>query len=253
MTKRDPLCLERKRQLFAAKGQINKLKETYSAGFDPKVDLNTPTFWDKKIKEGGLSVYSQDKMTRDRISTVLSYIPESCRALLDIGIGAGYLEQMLVKNRKDIKFRGVDISPFAIKRLRRLFKGEFVIGDILKLPFKDNLFDVVVALEVLEHLPPSRVFKALKEIKSVSHRDGIIIISVPLNEGILSFEDNPSGHLREYTKELILAEVEIAGLEVVESKELYAFETMYELRNILKHFMPKRWKPNNIVLKIKQK
>lgn len=58
-----------------------------------------------------------------------------------------------------------------------------VIGDIRSLPFKDNSFDLVVAFEVLEHLPFEEFEKALNEMKRVSNNK--VIISIP----------SPSAHI----------------------------------------------------------
>jgi ubiquinone/menaquinone biosynthesis C-methylase UbiE len=53
-----------------------------------------------------------------------------------------------------------------------------VVADIRDLShFKDNSFDVVVAFEILEHLPWEEVDKALKELKRVSKK--YVVISVP--------------------------------------------------------------------------
>jgi ubiquinone/menaquinone biosynthesis C-methylase UbiE len=59
------------------------------------------------------------------------------------------------------------------------FKGEgFIQGDGAGLPFKDNRFDVVSALDVMEHIPPERRETVLKEMGRVS-RD-MILISAPM-------------------------------------------------------------------------
>lgn len=52
-----------------------------------------------------------------------------------------------------------------------------VVADIRKLPFKDSSADVVVAFEVLEHIPYKDVPKALKELKRVAKHK--VIVSVP--------------------------------------------------------------------------
>ena len=51
------------------------------------------------------------------------------------------------------------------------------IADIRELPFEDNSFDVVLASEILEHLPWESVDSALAELRRVSKK--YVIISIP--------------------------------------------------------------------------
>lgn len=52
-----------------------------------------------------------------------------------------------------------------------------IIADIRKLPIKDNSFDLVMACEVLEHIPWEDVDKVLKELQRVSRK--YVLISIP--------------------------------------------------------------------------
>lgn len=51
-----------------------------------------------------------------------------------------------------------------------------VNGNFLKLPFKDNSFDVVLCAQVLEHLPFAKFEKAIKEIGRVAEK---AVVSLP--------------------------------------------------------------------------
>jgi hypothetical protein len=59
--------------------------------------------------------------------------------------------------------------------------GVNMIGDIAHLPFRDNIFDVVVAVDVLEHIPKNLRSKAIRELRRVSKES--IILHVPLENG----------------------------------------------------------------------
>jgi ubiquinone/menaquinone biosynthesis C-methylase UbiE len=52
-----------------------------------------------------------------------------------------------------------------------------IVASVLRLPFKDDSYDVVCAFQVLEHLRYDHALKALSEIIRVSKKD--IIISLP--------------------------------------------------------------------------
>jgi ubiquinone/menaquinone biosynthesis C-methylase UbiE len=51
------------------------------------------------------------------------------------------------------------------------------VADIRNLPFKDNTYDVVIAYEIIEHIPWVDVAKALQELRRVSKR--YVLISIP--------------------------------------------------------------------------
>jgi len=55
-----------------------------------------------------------------------------------------------------------------------------VIADVRKLPFKKSEFDLVLACEILEHIPYTDVRKALEEINKVTSK--YAIISVPYSQ-----------------------------------------------------------------------
>ncbi|GAI61002.1 unnamed protein product, partial [marine sediment metagenome] len=42
------------------------------------------------------------------------------------------------------------------------------MGDVLNIPFGDNAFDLVVSVELLEHIPEKHTDKALKEMARVA-------------------------------------------------------------------------------------
>ncbi len=57
---------------------------------------------------------------------------------------------------------------------------EFIRGDILSLPFKDNSFDLVFARSVVHHVPDD-VGKAMSELHRVLKKGGMCIVSEPLS------------------------------------------------------------------------
>jgi SAM-dependent methyltransferase len=61
-------------------------------------------------------------------------------------------------------------------------------ADIQKLPFNDNLFDIVICSHVLEHIPDDK--KGMKEILRVLKKNGWAVLQVPLNEDLeITYED----------------------------------------------------------------
>lgn len=86
--------------------------------------------------------------------------------ILEIGKGTGTLE--IVMEKDGYNFSTLDID----KKLKPDF-----IGDIVKLPFKDNSYDTLCAFQVLEHIPFEEFETAIRELKRVSKK--YIVISLP--------------------------------------------------------------------------
>ncbi|KAI0542627.1 methyltransferase type 11 [Xylaria digitata] len=79
--------------------------------------------------------------------------------ILDVGCGPGTITLDLAAYVPEGSVTGVDASSSAIEAASELCKQRgttnvsFSVGDINKLPFEDNSFDIVHAHQVLGHLP----------------------------------------------------------------------------------------------------
>ena len=71
-------------------------------------------------------------------------------------------------------------------------------ADAENLSFRDNEFDCVVILDVLEHLKDDSA--AMKEIYRVLKKNGIAIISVPAHQFLWSGHDKALGHVKRYSR-----------------------------------------------------
>ncbi len=244
--RKNPFLVEETRQKLAQSKDISYLEEMYSKKFLEIKDVNTNHFWDEKLD--GLQLLSnQDGLTKDRVKISRSYVPKTAVKILDVGAGYGFLEEEIEKKHSKVRVYGIDISPKGIQVLSKRFRGEFKTGVVHKIPYPDNYFDVVFALELLEHIPPSQVFAAYKEIRRVLKDQGTLIISVPLNEGLKYKKDNPSGHVREYSPSLIREELKLAHFQINRYKLFFAFRRFYAVKKLLQKFFWFKWKPNDIV------
>lgn len=98
--------------------------------------------------------------------------------ILDIGCGEGILEKELRKKTERGKIYGVDFNVNTNKLNKLNLKNcRFMIGDATKLKFRNNYFDIVFGVDILEHIKNAE--KAVKEIKRVLKNNGILVLSGP--------------------------------------------------------------------------
>lgn len=92
--------------------------------------------------------------------------------ILDVGCGPGFLLSTL--NKRWDKY-GIDVSKTALEHCSKYAK--VFHGELPKLKFKKNMFDVVVMNHVIEHLPDPVEY--LFEVKKILKENGILIIATP--------------------------------------------------------------------------
>jgi SAM-dependent methyltransferase len=103
---------------------------------------------------------------------------------LDAGCAFGFVVEALRELELDAE--GVDVSFFAIDHASPGARGHVRQGSLLdRLPFAAGDFDVVTALETLEHLPPEAIPAAIAELRRVSR--GYLLATIP------SFGSNANG------------------------------------------------------------
>jgi len=113
----------------------------------------------------------------DRYFQALSGIVEPLApvSVLDAGCGEGEALVRLAPLLPEVVL-GVDIDPSCIAfAQRRLPRASFEVGSVAALDQEDSSFDLVLCVEVIEHLPDPEA--ALAELARVSRRD--LVVSVP--------------------------------------------------------------------------
>ncbi len=244
-----PFEIEDLRTKLAVKKNYNDFRKTYSDEHPAIKANNSNFFWNAKFKT--LTKFKDlDGMTKDKINTIIKYLPKEGSKILDLGIGQGYLEQRLQEIGRNYELCGIDISEKAIIRLKKKFRGKFNVGDVLKIKnyYKSKYFDVVVAIELIEHISPRKILTFYKDIYNLLKPAGIFILSAPLNENLRLTKENPSSHVREYTKPIITGELKLSGFKVLEEKYFFAFKNLYSIKKVLAKLFQGGWRPNNIVI-----
>ncbi|GAB4331267.1 MAG: class I SAM-dependent methyltransferase [Candidatus Abyssubacteria bacterium] len=130
--------------------------------------------------------------------------------ILDLGCGCG----MGLKNLSHYgKVTGFDREHAALRFCReRHTSSSLVQGDVGHLPFKERGFDVIVALDLLEHIEDDRTL--LKELWRMTKQGGKVIVSVPCYPSLYSPHDLALHHKRRYTREELRSKVHAAGFTI---------------------------------------
>jgi SAM-dependent methyltransferase len=108
----------------------------------------------------------------------------------------------------------VDISTPAVNKLRAR-GANAVIGLVSSLPFSDRAFDLVCALDIIEHVDNDD--SALSELSRVSAPGSVLLLSVPLHPLQWTAFDDFVGHRRRYEPERLLAKLAEHGFFIIQS------------------------------------
>ena len=130
--------------------------------------------------------------------------------ILDIGCGTGTTMKELEAYAPTVC--GLDISPAALRYCSQRGISSVSLGDASVLPFRDGQFDVVISVDLLEHMEDD--VGALREMHRVAKPGGVVIATVPAFQQLWSRRDEQLHHKRRYTKELLQRKVAGAGFGV---------------------------------------
>lgn len=114
----------------------------------------------------------------DRFVAVARLLPDPPAAVLDVGCGTGILVDAL--RERGYQAEGMDTDETVMQKM----VGPHREGAIEVIPHEDASFDVVVATEVLEHLPVDIYDEARRELGRVAGRQ--VIVTVPNAEPLES-------------------------------------------------------------------
>jgi len=144
-----------------------------------------------------LEKYRRRSRERERIDLVYSY-PDTQRLMhryyfalkyckgnvLEVGCGEGYGLNYILRKLSGIVDHviGGDISVDALRKVKKdsEYSGQLICLDAHFLPFRDNIFNAVIALELIEHLRYPQKF--IKEVIRILKNDGALILSTPNGE-----------------------------------------------------------------------
>ena len=144
------------------------------------------------------------------------FIEDICRRvtdrrprILDVGCGTG-ANLLMLSQFGDAE--GVDLSEDALAFCRERGLEKVKLGAAEKLPYDDGTFDLVTALDVVEHLDDD--LAGLREMQRVLRPGGRVLLFVPTFMFLWGLQDDVSNHRRRYRLPELRRVLEQAGFEV---------------------------------------
>ncbi|MEJ7635116.1 class I SAM-dependent methyltransferase [Aeromicrobium sp.] len=162
---------------------------------------------------------------------------------IDVGAGAGRHSYEALRRGADVT--AYDMDEVELKGVDEMFgalelEGEVPpggsaavrVGDILDMPYADGSFDVVLASEILEHVPQDDA--AISELVRILAPGGILAITVPrwLPERICwalsdEYHGNEGGHIRIFKADALEAKVVANGMRFTHKHHAHALHSPF--------------------------
>jgi SAM-dependent methyltransferase len=157
------------------------------------------------------------------IEKFLDTIPNKTNLdILDVGCGAGNMIHHLARYGR---VRGIEVDARPVKIAQQ--RGYDVrLGDATQeIPFPDASFDLVTALDVIEHLDADETI--LREAFRVLRPNGHVLITTPAFQWLWSHNDELNAHKRRYTAKELGEKLNRAGF--TETRISYNFFLVFPL------------------------
>jgi len=134
-------------------------------------------------------MYPRTFSKRIRIDLISEFLPvNTAMRVLDIGCGAGFISSMYGAY-------GIDTRLAQLKWAEKEFTdARFIAAVAEKLPFKNQSFDSVLCIEVIEHLDD--ITEIFCELERITKEDSFLIISTPSIDGFFK-PPKVKEHIRE--------------------------------------------------------
>ena len=149
---------------------------------------------------------------RRRVVAVLlrRFAPRGGLVIADVGCGTGTEIDML---REFGRVVGVDSSGLALELAHQRGHAELIVAAMPRLCFPDGAFDLVCALDVIEHIEDDRA--AVRELWRICRPGGLLVVTVPAYPWLWSEHDDANQHWRRYTRAELRTRLSAPGCEIL--------------------------------------
>lgn len=200
--------------------------------------------WDKLLLSQGEQVNNSQIYSFKR-KIVINHLKGVGGNLLDIGFGYGEIEKDIIKNKLKLNIYGLDFSQSAINIARNNLTGTFRKGNILTVNYEDSFFDVILALDILEHFNEKECNIVLQKINRFLKSDGMLIVSVPLNETLRDYKLNL--HSQHFSFKKMAKLLLTNNFSIRKHYAVSAFKRNFILKNVINKIF-RIYSPNLLII-----
>lgn len=155
----------------------------------------------------------------DAIAQVKKFMPSAQAVIMEIGCSSGFLIRDLAKALPEAVIVGADVVKEPLYRLARTLPGIPLIRfDLLQCPLPDQSVDVLVMLNVLEHIEDD--VGALQKAFNLLKPRGSLIIEVPAGPYLYDAYDAELHHFRRYAASELHHKLTQVGFKVCRKSHL---------------------------------
>jgi 2-polyprenyl-3-methyl-5-hydroxy-6-metoxy-1,4-benzoquinol methylase len=125
------------------------------------------------------TVTETDTFTVRRYQQFSRHFPENAHDVLDIGCNTGRGGIVVKSLRPELRITGLDCVPERLAALDDNVYASVICSFTDSIQSPSESFDVVVAGEFIEHVPPESVFPTLCECFRILRLRGILLLTTP--------------------------------------------------------------------------
>tara|TARA_B100000902_G_scaffold379035_1_gene412942 strand:+ start:1694 stop:2353 length:660 start_codon:yes stop_codon:yes gene_type:complete len=135
---------------------------------------------ERKFGYGGFSYNSKywSEVVRDFIDY---YNLDDGSKILDVGCAKGFMIYDFFRLNPNLDLHGIDISKYAIENSVTEINHKLQVANATNLPYEDNFFDLVIAINTIHNLDKAECATALKEISRVSKNNAFLTVDAYRN------------------------------------------------------------------------
>ncbi|NQW21543.1 MAG: class I SAM-dependent methyltransferase [Chloroflexi bacterium] len=103
-------------------------------------------------------------------------------SILDVGCAKGYMLHDFGLLMPDATLKGIDISEYAIENAIDDMKVNVEVADAMDLPFEDDSFDLVIAINSIHNLPLEDCKTSVRELQRVAKKHAFLTVDAWRND-----------------------------------------------------------------------